>query len=69
MQIIESDIVELGSANILRKQGIQNKRQLSLRVQQSDDMRVKAVTEPCGPAPNAAEAARKTVHGEGGRSL
>ena len=39
MQIIESDIVELGSANILRKQGIQNKRPLSLRVQQSDDMR------------------------------
>ena len=52
MQIIESDIVELGSANILRKQGIQNKQQLSLRVQQSDDM---AVTEPCGPALNAAE--------------
>ena len=37
VQISESDIVELGGANILRKQGIQNKRQLSLRVQQSDD--------------------------------
>ena len=30
--------------NILRKQGIQNKR-----VQQSDDMGEKAVIEPCGP--------------------
>ena len=30
MLIIESDIVKLGSANIMRKQGIQNKRQQSL---------------------------------------
>ena len=38
MQISDSDIVELSSANILRKLSIQNKQQLSLRVQQSDDM-------------------------------
>ena len=38
VKISESDIVELSSANILRKQGIQNRQQLSLRVQQSDDM-------------------------------
>ena len=37
VQNIENEIVELGSQNIFKKQGIQNKRQLSLRVQQSND--------------------------------
>ena len=35
--------------NVLRKQSIQNKRQMPLRVKQSDDMGEKAATEPCGP--------------------
>ena len=42
-------IVELGSANILRKQDIQNKRQLSL------GRPMIWGGKPCGLAPNAAE--------------
>ena len=64
MQITESDIVALGSANILRKQGIQSKQQLSLGAQQSDDMGKKAFTEPCGLAPNAAESLSIGQHGK-----
>ena len=44
------------------KGGIQNKQQLSLRVQQSDDMQEKAVTEPCGLAPNAVEPLSRGQH-------
>ena len=36
MQITKSDIFELWSANILRKQGIQNKQQLSLRADKGE---------------------------------
>ena len=53
--LVKSTFLRSGSANILRWQ-------LSLRVQQSDDMGEKAVIELCGPAPNAAEPLSRGQH-------
>ena len=57
LQISESDIVEFSSA-------IRNFKETRYLVQQSDDIGEKSVTEPCGPAPNAAEFLSRGQHGK-----
>ena len=61
---VDANILETRQRKTEEKKDCFHTCEQGLRVQQSDDMQEKAVPEPCGLAPNAAEPLSRGLHGK-----